>query len=68
VVVPLIIDASLDRLSFFRTTTVFGTPVDITLSELALECFYPADTDTADAPPDRSAPAAPALAMSSRRK
>jgi hypothetical protein len=27
---------------------VFGTPVDITLSELALETFFPADARTAD--------------------
>lgn len=33
-------------LSFISTTTVFGTPVDVTLSELALECFYPADDAT----------------------
>ncbi|HEY4546788.1 MAG TPA: helix-turn-helix transcriptional regulator [Pedomonas sp.] len=32
--------------SFLSTTTVFGTPLDITLSELALECFYPADEAT----------------------
>ena len=32
--------------SFLSTTTVFGTPTDITLSELALECFYPADQET----------------------
>ena len=30
-------------LSFFSTTMIFGTPVDITLSELALETFFPAD-------------------------
>lgn len=36
-------------LSFFSTTTVFGTPVDITLSELTLETFFPADPGTADA-------------------
>jgi hypothetical protein len=36
-------------LSFLSTTTVFGTPVEITLSELALESFFPADADTADA-------------------
>lgn len=36
-------------LSFFSTTTVFGTPVDITLAELAVEAFYPADAITADA-------------------
>jgi transcriptional regulator with XRE-family HTH domain len=35
-------------LSFFSTTMVFGTPVDITLSELALETFFPADDLTAD--------------------
>jgi hypothetical protein len=28
-------------------TTVFGTPVDVMLSELALELFFPADDDTA---------------------
>ena len=33
-------------LSLISTTTVFGTPVDVTLSELALECFYPADDAT----------------------
>ena len=33
-------------LSFFNTTTVFGTPVDITLSELAIESFFPADHST----------------------
>jgi hypothetical protein len=36
-------------LSFYSTTTVFGTPVDVTLSELALECFFPADHATAEA-------------------
>ncbi len=36
-------------LAFFSTTTVFGTPVDITLAELAVEAFYPADAATADA-------------------
>lgn len=36
-------------LSFLSTTTVFGTPIDVTLSELALECFYPADQATRDA-------------------
>lgn len=27
--------------SFFSTTTIFGTPLDITLSELAIESFFP---------------------------
>jgi len=35
-------------MAFFSTVTVFGTPIDITLSELALECFYPADAATAE--------------------
>ena len=35
-------------LSFISTTMVFGTPVDITLSELALETFFPADDLTAE--------------------
>lgn len=33
-------------LSFISTTMVFGTPVDITLSELAIETFFPADEAT----------------------
>jgi transcriptional regulator with XRE-family HTH domain len=32
--------------SFFTTTMVFGTPVEVTLSELALESFFPADAAT----------------------
>ncbi len=33
-------------LSLISTTTVFGTPLDITLAELALESFLPADPET----------------------
>lgn len=36
-------------LNFISTTTVFGTPVDVTLQELALETFFPADEFTAEA-------------------
>jgi hypothetical protein len=36
-------------LSFLGLTTVFGTPIDITLSELAIEAFLPADAETAAA-------------------
>jgi len=35
-------------LSFISTTMVFGTPVDVTLSELALETFFPADDLTTE--------------------
>ena len=48
-VVPLVIDTRIGRLSFVSTTTVFGTPVDVTLAELALESFFPADAATAAA-------------------
>lgn len=36
-------------LSFISTTTVFGTATDVTLAELVLECFYPADAATREA-------------------
>lgn len=36
-------------LSLITTTTLFGTPVDVTLSELAIESFFPADDATAEA-------------------
>ena len=35
-----------DELSFFSTVTTFGTATDITLAELSLEAFYPADERT----------------------
>jgi hypothetical protein len=48
VVVPLQLNSASGVLSFFITTTAF-TPVDITLSELAIESFFPADAATAEA-------------------
>ncbi|HEX3402433.1 MAG TPA: helix-turn-helix transcriptional regulator [Acetobacteraceae bacterium] len=48
VVVPFKLITEAGVLAFFSTTTVFGTPVDITLSELALEAFYPADAATTE--------------------
>jgi transcriptional regulator with XRE-family HTH domain len=36
-------------LNFISTTTVFGTPADVTLQELALETFFPADAFTREA-------------------
>jgi transcriptional regulator with XRE-family HTH domain len=47
-VVPFVLATDAGTMTFLSTTTVFGTPVDITLSELALECFYPADEVTAE--------------------
>jgi transcriptional regulator with XRE-family HTH domain len=49
VAIPLQLETENGILSFLSTTTVFGTPVDITLSELALESFFPANAFTADA-------------------
>jgi transcriptional regulator with XRE-family HTH domain len=49
VAVPVQIVTDAGTLSFFSTTTVFGTPIDITLSELAIEAFFPADAATAAA-------------------
>ena len=37
------------RLRFFTTLTTFGTPHDVTLQELRIECWYPADEATAAA-------------------
>lgn len=48
VAVPLQFAIEGGILSFISTTTVFGTPVDITLSELAVESFFPADAATSD--------------------
>jgi transcriptional regulator with XRE-family HTH domain len=49
VAVPLRLRTHAGTLSFLSTVTVFGTAVDITLSELSLEAFYPADEATAQA-------------------
>jgi transcriptional regulator with XRE-family HTH domain len=45
----LLVPLRLDDLSFFTTLTTFGTPQDVTLSELAVELFYPADARTEEA-------------------
>ena len=47
--VPLEIAAGEARLSFLSTTTVFGTALDVTVAELAIETFHPADPATAAA-------------------
>jgi transcriptional regulator with XRE-family HTH domain len=47
VCVPLRLATDAGLLSFISTTTVFGTPRDVTLSELAIEAFFPADAETA---------------------
>lgn len=47
-VVPLKIETKFGTLSFISTTTVFGTPVDVIVSEIALETFFPADGATTE--------------------
>ena len=49
VVVPLRLVTASGVMSFISTTTVFGSPVDVTLQELAVESFFPADEWTAQA-------------------
>lgn len=44
--VPLKLMIETGVLSFISTTTMFGTPRDIMLSELAIEAFFPADLET----------------------
>jgi hypothetical protein len=48
VAMPFRFRTSFGVLSFISTTTIFGTPVDVTLQELALETFFPADAETAE--------------------
>jgi transcriptional regulator with XRE-family HTH domain len=49
IAIPLRLRTPAGVLSFFSTVTVFGTAVEITLAEISLEAFYPADDFTAGA-------------------
>ncbi|MEO9330134.1 helix-turn-helix transcriptional regulator [Gordonia aurantiaca] len=44
--VPFEIVLGEQKLSFFTTLTTFGSPRDVTLEELTIELFYPADEPT----------------------
>ena len=44
--IPLTLEKDGMRLSYFTTLTTLGTPTDITLSELRIEQYYPADAQT----------------------
>ncbi len=46
IAVPFALDTDHGRLNFISTITIFGTPVDVTLQELAVESFFPADAQT----------------------
>lgn len=47
IVIPLRIREGDDELAFFSTVATFGTPLDVTVAELMIESFYPADATTA---------------------
>ena len=48
IAVPLRFRTPAGVLNLISTTTVFGSPVDVTLQELALETFFPADEATGE--------------------
>ena len=66
---PLQIATPAGTVAFLSTTTIFGTPTDVTLSELALEMLFPADQATIaivrrlaeEAPPPIPRPASESL-------
>ncbi len=49
IAVPLVIRSREGPLGFLSTTTLFGTAVDITLADIVIESFFPADPQTAAA-------------------
>ena len=49
VVAPLRLRHDGRELAFFSTVATFGTPLDVTVAELVIESFFPADADTAAA-------------------
>lgn len=59
IMVQLELDSSVGVLHLFSTVTTFGTAVDITVAELSVEAFFPADPQTAAALREASSPEAP---------
>jgi hypothetical protein len=49
VAVPLVYRHGDRELAFVSTILTFGAPLDVTVSELAIESFFPADAQTAEA-------------------
>lgn len=69
-VLPLVLSKDGIRSSLFTTITTFGTPHDVTLQELRIESYFPADTETAQlleslAEPGSSGDAGPATQVTS---
>lgn len=46
--IPLRLRVENGILNFISTTIVFGTPVDVAISEVAIEAFFPADAATVE--------------------
>jgi hypothetical protein len=46
--IPFRLATHVGPMSFLTTTMVFDTPLDVTLSEMFVECFFPADAETAE--------------------
>jgi transcriptional regulator with XRE-family HTH domain len=49
IAVPLRLRADAGELAFFSTIATFGTAIDVTVAELSIESFFPADQATASA-------------------
>ena len=49
VAIPMGLTVGGESLTFLTTVATFGTPLDITVAELVIESFYPADAETARA-------------------
>lgn len=49
IAVPLRVRGERGELSFFSTVATFGTAIDVTVAELSIEAFFPADAETAAA-------------------
>ncbi|NEV88964.1 helix-turn-helix transcriptional regulator [Streptomyces tendae] len=47
VLIPMILRLGGREVRLFSTITTFGTPMDITLDEVAVESYYPADAESA---------------------
>ena len=47
VVIPMVLRLGGRELRLFSTITTFGTPVDITIDEIAIESYHPADAESA---------------------
>jgi transcriptional regulator with XRE-family HTH domain len=48
IAIPLRLMFGAEELAFFSTVSTFGTPLDITVAELTIESFFPADARTSE--------------------